>query len=269
MRLVCFLIMCLGLLTPGYAQRIPSHCLAFAEKPDVLPIRLASTALARDELRIAYLDHSMFQIDSHGRVRIVTDYNGSVGGPLDVVTMNHAHSSHYTDYLPRDIKHVLRGWDPAGGKAEHRLELEDVLIRNVTTDIRSGITGREPDGNSIFIFEAAGLCVGHLGHLHHIPTDEQFAQIGRLDIVMAPVDGGQTLALPEMITTLKRLRALVVLPMHWWGRGSLNQFLSGMSDEFAIERLGTKEIIISQATLPRNPTVMVIEPRFIRELFDE
>jgi hypothetical protein len=24
-----------------------------------------------------------------------------------------------------------------------------------------------PDGNSVFIFEVAGLCIGHLGHLHH------------------------------------------------------------------------------------------------------
>ncbi|MEY9138330.1 hypothetical protein ACVIWV_010144 [Bradyrhizobium diazoefficiens] len=29
----------------------------------------------------------------------------------------------------------------------------------------------------------AGLCIGHLGHLHHKLDDSHFAQIGRLDIV--------------------------------------------------------------------------------------
>ena len=34
--------------------------------------------------------------------------------------------------------------------------------------------------------------VDHLGHLHQIPDDAQYAAIGRLDVVMVPVDGGYT-----------------------------------------------------------------------------
>ena len=56
----------------------------------------------------------------------------------------------------------------------------DVLIRNVTTDIRryfGDYTGADmiKDGNSIFIFEVAGLCIGHLGHLH-IKLDEAISR---------------------------------------------------------------------------------------------
>ena len=47
-----------------------------------------------------------------------------------------------------------------------RSVVDDVYIRNVPTDIRNG-GAMEADGNSIFIFEVAGLCIGHLGHLHH------------------------------------------------------------------------------------------------------
>jgi L-ascorbate metabolism protein UlaG (beta-lactamase superfamily) len=46
------------------------------------------------------------------------------------------------------------------------------------------------DGNSIFIFEVAGLCIGHLGHLHHKLDENHFAAIGRLDIVMVPIANG-------------------------------------------------------------------------------
>ena len=76
---------------------------------------------------------------------------------------------------------------------EHYLDLGEILVRNVTTDIRGGFdTRRINDGNSIFVFEVAGLCIGHLGHLHHEPTDAQYAALGRLDVVMAAVDGGLT-----------------------------------------------------------------------------
>ena len=54
------------------------------------------------------------------------------------------------------------------------------------------------DGNSIFIFEVAGLCIGHLGHLHHKLDDSHFAQIGRIDILMVPIDGSYTMSLDGM-----------------------------------------------------------------------
>lgn len=264
LRFLSVVLFCLS--APALAERIPSHCLAFAQREHGPPIRLAATNLAKDEVQLTYLEHSMYRIDTHGGLSVITDYHG--GGSPDVVTMNHAHSSHYTNHPDPDIAHVLRGWDPAGGVADHNLELDEMLIRNVTTDIRSRYTGVEPDGNSIFVFEVAGLCIGHLGHLHHQPTDEQYARLGRLDVVMAPVDGGATLALPDMIATLKRLRALVVLPMHWWGRGSLEVFLAGMREDFAILDQRDSSITVSLDTLPRNPTVVVLQPR-VYPTFDE
>ncbi|PIB24176.1 hypothetical protein BFP76_02805 [Amylibacter kogurei] len=257
------------LLAPmAQAERMPSHCLAFAERAPTTPIRLASTQLAQDEINLTFIDHSMYQIDTYGGLSVVTDFNGRVPSPPDVVTMNHAHSSHYTTHPHPDIKHVLRGWDPNGGRAEHALELDEMLIRNVTTDIRSGYTGIEPDGNSIFIFEVAGLCIGHLGHIHHEPTEEQYAMIGRLDVVMAPMDGGRTLDIPSMTRMLKRFRSVVVLPMHWFGRGTLETYLREMSDTFVIERLDTNAITLSLDTLPDVPTVKVLTPKYM-PVFDE
>jgi hypothetical protein len=55
---------------------------------------------------------------------------------------------------------VLRGWTEEGIPAAHNVQVDDVLIRNVTTDIRGGSIGRVPDGNSIFIFETGNLCIG-------------------------------------------------------------------------------------------------------------
>ena len=47
-------------------------------------------------------------------MRIATDYNDYVKPTVvpTIVTMNHAHSTHYTDNPDPAIKHVLRGWGP-------------------------------------------------------------------------------------------------------------------------------------------------------------
>ncbi len=138
-----------------------------------------------------------------------------------------------------------------------------MLVRNVPTDVRSGFDGVRVAGNSIFVFEVAGLCIGHLGHLHHEPDELQYAALGRLDVVMAPVDGGMTLDLPTMIKTLKRLRSSVVIPMHWFSTVSLDRFTRGMADEFDIEVTDGSTYEVSLRTLPSRPTVVVLLPEFL------
>lgn len=242
-----------------------SRCIAFVEnEAEILPaayVPAQGTALKPDEVEIEFITHSTFRIRTPAGVVAATDYAGYAGPGRapDIATMNHAHQTHYTDFPDPAIAHVLRGWNPAGdGPAEHHLHVGDLLVRNVTTDIRSRGGLVERDGNSIFIFEVADLCIGHLGHLHHKPTPEQFARIGRLDVVMAPVDGGLTLDLPTMIEVLKEFRASLVIPMHFFGGSSLDAFVAGMSTEFAVRVSKEPVTIVSLATLPRRPTVLVL-----------
>lgn len=254
----------LSTLTATAAQWKPSHCVALSQGlENVHYASLAETNLTPDRIRLKFLGHSTYILETAAGVRIATDYTGALGdGKLPtIVTMNHAHSSHYTDHPDPRIPHVLRGWGDADGPADHYLELEDVIVRNVTTDIRS-YGGQEPDGNSIFIFEVAGLCVGHLGHLHHEPSLRQYALIGRLDAVMAPVDGGMTLDVETMIKVLKTSKSRVVLPMHWFGSGTLSRFIEGMRGEFAIDLRDSNTIELSLADLPDTPTVVVLQPRY-------
>jgi L-ascorbate metabolism protein UlaG (beta-lactamase superfamily) len=212
-------------------------------------------------VRIAFVGHAAFRIETPEGVSAVTDFFGSwgPGAPPTVVTMNRAHSTHWTANPDPRIPHVPPGWsedDPLG--ADHWLEVGDMVVRNVPTDIRGWGGDVQANANSIFVFEVNGLCIGHLGHLHHKPTDAHFGRIGRLDVVMAPVDGGYTMNLPAMIETLKRFRAQVVLPMHWFGEANLQRFLAGMAGEFAIEESAGEAIVLSRDTLPARPTVMVV-----------
>lgn len=273
MRLI--LTMFLVLLTSSALsaqERKPSHCLAFARNtPGFEFVHKAGfrAPLAQETVRLNYVAHATFLLETAGGLTAATDFTGFLGSANftpDVVTMNHAHETHWTAFPDPAIPHVLKGWSDGVTPNEHRLDLGEMLIRNVPTDIRFGFDGIEKFGNSIFIFEVAGLCIGHLGHLHHEPDDAQYAAIGRLDVVMAPVDGGQTLPLHSMLKVLKRIKASVVIPMHWFGDYTLQDFLDGVSRDFDVVRVDAPSIELSLDRLPSRPTVMVLKPVYLRDM---
>ena len=269
--MIRLLTACMLLATPAMAQeatRIPSHCHALADATDGMQYlhRAALRDVPDETVDLHYVGHASFLIRSAGGLNMVTDFTGFIGSTKmipDVVTMNHAHETHWTAFPDPAIPHVLPGWGAFGEGVEHRLDLGEVLVRNVSTDIRSQFSGVEEKGNSIFVFEMAGLCIGHLGHLHHAPNDEQYAAIGRLDVVMAPVDGGYTLDHPTMIAVLKRLRSRIVIPMHWFSTFALEDFLDGMRDEFTVIEVEGPSLSVRRDALPGQPTIMVLRPSTI------
>ncbi|NVK59686.1 MAG: MBL fold metallo-hydrolase [Rhodobacteraceae bacterium] len=252
-------------------SRRPSHCIAIADADPGLQYvhKAAWTEPVPDySVRIHYVSHASFLLQTPGGLNVVTDFTGFTGtAPLipDVVTMNHAHGTHWTANPDPAIPHVLPGWGDFGEGIEHHLDLGEMLVRNVSTDIRSSMGGVEEKGNSIFVFEVEGLCIGHLGHLHHEPNDAQYAALGRLDVLMVPVDGGYTMALDAMVRVVERLRSSIIIPMHWFSGNSLSHFLDDVSGTFAIDRRGGPELVVSLRDLPPRPTVVVLEPEWLRE----
>src|SRR6478735_1831046 len=269
LRLLPVVLAAFAWLTPSaFAQNAPrgSECLAMAERPPrAIPVSLRRTAAKADEVSITYAGHSTYYIDTPGGVTIATDYNGiyKLDRIPDVVTMNRAHSTHYTLYPDPRIKTVLHGWGESGQPAQIHERIGDVLIRNVTTDIRRYVgddSGGEmmKDGNSIFIFEVAGLCIGHLGHLHHKLDETHLAQIGRLDIVMVPIDGSYTMSLDGVSDITRRLRSSVVLPMHRF-MTPLDEFMRRIGQQFEIDQRSERTLKISRDTLPSKPTVIILD----------
>jgi L-ascorbate metabolism protein UlaG (beta-lactamase superfamily) len=252
-------LMCI--VAPPRADAMSSRCQAIAGLESyVVPASTQIEALQADEVLITFVGHSTFRIESPGGTIIATDYDGNAGdGALPhVVTMNHAHSTHYTDTPHPDIAHVLRGWNPLGGGAQHNLVFNDTAIRNVPTDIRHWSGEREIDGNSIFIFEIAGLCIGHLGHLHHELTAQHIGWIGRLDVIMVPVDGSYTMSQSSMASVVRDLRARIVIPMHYFGATTLAGFIAKMDDGFGIDVRDSPSVVLSEEMLPDRPTILVL-----------
>jgi L-ascorbate metabolism protein UlaG (beta-lactamase superfamily) len=223
--------------------------------------RLIPAALEADQVRITYVGHATFLIESPQLVRIATDYNDFVRPPVvpDIATMNHAHETHYTDNPNPAIKYVLRGWGPSETEpAIWDLKYRDVRVRNVPTNIRDSYGGTERYGNSIFIFEMANLCIAHLGHLHHTLTQQQLDEIGRPDVVMAPVDGNLTLDLDGMMEVLTALKPQIIIPMHFFNQFTLARFLDRARQLWPVEQADIPSFVVSKASLPASPKVLVL-----------
>ncbi len=221
---------------------------------------LQRVALNADQVRVSYIGHSTFLIESPQLVRVATDYNDYVRPPVlpDIATMNHAHTTHYTDHPDPGIKYVLRGWAEDEKPARIDLQYKDVRVRNVPTNIRSWSGGTERHGNSIFIFEMAHLCIAHLGHLHHTLTQEQLNDIGRVDVVLVPVDGNFTLDIEGMVEVLRSLKAPLMIPMHYFSAFTLDRFLQRVRQDWDVEVAEVPSVLLSKMTVPSKPKVLVL-----------
>jgi L-ascorbate metabolism protein UlaG (beta-lactamase superfamily) len=255
---------CPGLVAGERATVVPAAWRTAA--PNLAAVKsnaFSLAALNSDQVRLTFLGHATFLIESPQLVRIVTDYNDYIRPPVmpDIVTMNHAHNTHYSDHPDPAIKYVLRGWgDTPDQPANWDLKYRDVRVRNVPTNIRSfyGSTTTERYGNSIFIYEIANLCIAHLGHLHHTLTQQQLNEIGRVDVVMAPVDGSYTLDLDGMIEVLSALKAPLIIPMHYYGQYILDRFLDRARKLWDVETAEIPSVVVSKAMLPAVPKVLVL-----------
>jgi L-ascorbate metabolism protein UlaG (beta-lactamase superfamily) len=213
-----------------------------------------------DVVEITYLGHASFQIVSPAGISAVTDYNGInvPADPPDIATMNHAHPTHYSLNPDRRISHLLHGWAENGKPPAFDLTVQDMHVSNLPTNIRTWNGGTERYGNSIFVFETGGLCIAHLGHLHHLLEPADIAALGHIDIVMVAVDGGYTISQQDAAGVVEQLQPRVVLPMHYFTRDVLARFLDLERGKYAIDVRDTPGLDISRDSLPPVPTVIAL-----------
>jgi L-ascorbate metabolism protein UlaG (beta-lactamase superfamily) len=212
---------------------------------------------------ITFVGHASYQIDTPQGVRAITDYNGinGFGRHPDIVTMNHAHDTHFTDQPEEGITYVLRGWPDEGQtEAKRDVTLKDMRVWNVPTNIRSWMDGQiHINGNSIFIFAIGDLCIAHLGHLHHRLTPEHLEELGRIDVLMVPIDGSYTMGVPLMVEVVQQIDPKVVLPMHYWGKSQLDRFVTLLAPlEPGFIWPDRRTVEISKKQLPDKLTVIAV-----------
>jgi L-ascorbate metabolism protein UlaG (beta-lactamase superfamily) len=257
---------CLVSGSPGLRAE-PERCPRLVSDlgPRIVPAAYTPSAPAGGErtVSLTFLGHASFLIESPKGVTIVTDYSDATkpAAAPTIATMNIAHITHYTMNPDPGIAHLLRGWSTTDTPANYDLTVNDVWVRNVTTDLRGWGDELSPgrtNMNSMFVFEVAGLCIAHLGHLHHKLSREHLNALGRIDVVLAPVDGSYTLGVEAMVEVLRDIGAPLVIPMHYFGPTTLARLVSRLDQDYEVSWSERPDVLLSRETLPSQPTVLVL-----------
>lgn len=257
------LLLSFGLMAPVCAWAAGCQPNIAAGPRLLTPARWTPAQAAEGKVDLTYIGHASVLIESPQGVSIVTDLNDYVPPPFppDIATMNHAHDTHYTDRPDPRIKFVLRGWDVGAGPAHWDLTYKDVRVRNVPTNVRNWMTGgTEFNGNSIFIFEIADLCIAHLGHLHHTLTAEHLAALGQIDVLLPLVDGAYSLSQHDVIEVIDQIKPRVIIPVHYFGPDQLERFITRTKGRFPVRRKPGPQIELSRANLPQQTEIWLVPP---------
>ncbi|MEO1141836.1 MAG: hypothetical protein AAFW66_05775, partial [Pseudomonadota bacterium] len=67
----------------------------------------------------------------------------------------------------------------------------------------------------------------------------------------------------DMSKVVSRLNSSLILPMHWFGSFSLNNFTTMIADKFPVEFKTESRIVVSLNTLPQSPRIVVLQPESV------
>lgn len=215
---------------------------------------------------ISCIGHASFLIELDCGLRIVTDpYDDTCGYPVlrtraDVALVSHGHHDHSA---VDTLTGVTQTVDTAGAHT-----LAPGITVTAVPGFHDDQGGRLRGRNLMFLLEAEGLRVGHLGDLGHLPTPEQLAALAPLDVVMLPVGGHFTIDAEQACKTAGLLRARVILPIHYrtranadWPIAPVEEFLDLYPEK--AERLPL--LRVCREDISCQPRLAVLEPASLAE----
>jgi len=214
-------------------------------------------------MRVKWLGHAAFLLSWPDGTRIITDpyLPGCFGntlryGPIDLAcdaaTESHNHEDHAGAHeLPGGPK-VVRG------RGRHTVKSVTVTGHQTAHDDAQGAKrGR----NLVFVFQSDGVKLCHLGDLGETLPRPVAAEIGQVDVLLAPVGGFFTIDATEAHRISAELRARITIPMHYktdkctFTIDPLDRFIAGRAD---VRRTGLSEVEITREKLPRSHEIWVL-----------
>lgn len=214
---------------------------------------------------LSCIGHAEFLLELDCGMRLVTDpYDASCGYPVkplraDAVLVSHKHHDHCA------VENVIGAAQVIGTPGVHTLA-PDVKVTALCAhhDEQGGMLRGD---TLLFLLEAEGLRVAHLGDLGHLPTPEQLAVLAPVDVLMLPVGGYYTIDAETAVETAQMLRARVILPMHYRTSANADWPIAPIDHFTRLYVTGAESLPllrVCREDLACQPHVAVLEPQSLR-----
>ena len=162
-------------------------------------------------MKLTWLGHASFILETAAGTRIVTDpYSQDIlrhtAPKADIVTISHEHHDHNDLSTLPQYGEVLRG--------AKEWESSDIFIHGHAC-WHDNENGKKRGPNTVFIFEADGLKIAHLGDLGEPLTPELREALTGLDALLLPVGGVYTIDGEQASAVVRELKPRYAVPMHY------------------------------------------------------
>lgn len=210
-----------------------------------------------ENMQIKWLGHACFLLTTTEGAKILTDpFDETVGYPLpaeapDVVTVSHQHFDHNAVGLVKGKPEVVEG---TGAR-----QVKGIAFRGVAT-FHDKEKGAKRGPNTVFVIEADGVRVCHLGDLGHPLDAAKRREIGPVDVLLIPVGGTFTIDADEAAALVKELQPRIAVPMHY--KTQYLNFPITPVDDFLKHFSGVRRESVLEVTpenLPPATSVVVLE----------
>ncbi len=212
-------------------------------------------------MKIKYLGHSCFYIESEDGVTIITDPYTKVGYELpeglqaDILTLSHAHFDH--NYA-QAVK-AQRIFNMIG-----EYVYQGIKIRGISSwhDSKQGSLRGD---NIIFKFDIDGISVCHFGDLGEGYSETIAKALNESDVWLIPVGGTYTIDGIQAKEYIEKLQPKVVIPMHYLPNdGALDiadaRVFLNMMREYPIAHAPNGDIILNKEDLVgEKPKIIYME----------
>jgi L-ascorbate metabolism protein UlaG (beta-lactamase superfamily) len=226
-------------------------------------------------LDLRWYGHSFFMLETSKGTRVafdphnIQDY-GRIELTADVVLVSHEHDDHNNlgavkVRVKENVIHGLKPAKPGARQMEWNVvdkTIDDVHIRSVGT-YHDNEKGLKFGLNTVFVVDADGFRVVHLGDLGHTLTKEQIKQIGPVDLLLIPVGGVYTINGYDAKDVVEQLKPRYgIVPMHY-GTPAFDTLLSPESflEDVPKERIkrvvGPLRLEIDRKP-PKEPTIYLM-----------
>ncbi|MBU0619033.1 MBL fold metallo-hydrolase [Patescibacteria group bacterium] len=162
-------------------------------------------------MEIVYFGHSCFWLKTQEAGVLMDPFADKIGMRLpkvapDIVCCSHQHSGH------NDVSQISNSAFIISAPGEY--EIKNVSITGLAA-WHDGVDGKDRGRNTVYIVEAEGWRLCHLGDIGHLLSDKECDLINSVDVLMIPVGGETTIDAKQAAAVVAQLEPRLVLPMHF------------------------------------------------------